>query len=127
MLQRTIDRRLQSQEERIGTVFGLSDGVPLPAVDAESLRTYHRYLRTHLAFPFQALYVEERPPIRHFVRYIMVSGLLELAGRPLEGIVCKVEGIAAVGTLMLVELGVRGDDPNYQMIDDYAYWFLNWR
>ncbi len=29
--------------------------------------------------------------------------------------------------LPLTELGVRDDNPNCQLIDDYAYWFINCR
>ena len=46
---------------------------------------------------------------------------------PSEGIVCTVDGLSSVWELPLAEIGVRGGDPNCQLIDDYAFWFLNGR
>jgi hypothetical protein len=45
----------------------------------------------------------------------------------LEGIFCNVGGIHPARELSLGEIGVQDDSPNYQIIDDYAFWFLNYR
>ncbi len=113
--------------ERIQAVFGLPADAPLPAVNLHTLDLYRDYLLSHLAFPFEALCAEKNPPVRHLVRYIRVLGLREVAGHVSEGLLCDVEGIPHVKRLLLAEIGIREDNENHQLVDDYAYWFYNYR
>ena len=78
------------------------------------LARYYAQLLKHLAFPFQALYAETNPPVRQLVRYITVTGLLPVFGSASRGIHCKVEGLAHVRELPLVDIGVQEDNPNCQ-------------
>jgi hypothetical protein len=123
------DGRLFVGEEakRIRLVFGLPADAPLPNVEVETLVEYYAYLNAHLTFPFAALYAETKPPIRQLVHYITVMGLAELEKQPLEGVFCRIAGLEPTRELSLVEIGVRDDSPNYQTVDDYAFWFLNCR
>jgi len=113
------------EEDRIRAIFGLSAGVPLPRVTSHTLGKYHAHLSTRLSFPFRALYAETRAPIVHLVRYIFVVRLLNPAGPVSRGILCRVEALSETTELPLVEIGVPEDDPNSQLLDDFAYWFLN--
>jgi hypothetical protein len=113
----------ENEAERIRAVFGLYGEAALPSVNGYTLRIYHDYLAAHLSFPFTALYAESKPPLRQLVRYASVLGLQDLSGRPSQGILCKIDGASLVRELPLVEIGVRDDDPNYWLIDDYASWF----
>jgi hypothetical protein len=119
---------LDGEVDRIRAVFALPEDAPLPKVGIDTLSIYHEYLLAHLSFPFQALYTEGKRPTWHRVRYLTVGGLLlDLEKQPLKGITCRVEGFRSGREPALVEMGVREDDPNYRIIDDYAYWFLNYR
>jgi hypothetical protein len=115
-----------SQEDRVREVFGLPAGVPLPRVTRHSLGQYHAYLGTRLSFPFRALYAEPRPRISLLVRHISVVRILAPAGPISRGILCRVEGIPETTELPLMEIGVREEDPNAQLVDDFAYWFFNY-
>src|ERR1019366_8039863 len=52
------------QDDRIRAIFGLTSDDPLPFVIDDNLRKYHRYLATHLSFPFQAAYRAETGPFQ---------------------------------------------------------------
>ncbi len=116
---------LPGEEDRIRLVFGLPEDTPLPRVTMATLAHYHAYLRKHLVFPFQALYAETTFPVRHLVRYVSVLALLPVIGSASRGIHCRVEGIPDLHALPLVDIGMPDGHPNYQTLDDYAYWFLN--
>ena len=45
----------------------------------------------------------------------------------LHGLSCKARNSKDMLDLPLSELGVREENPNCQLLDDYAYWFVNWR
>jgi hypothetical protein len=115
----------ETEEDRIREVFGLSGLAPLPTVGKESLLQYHEYLLGKLSFPFRALYVESTPPVKQLVRYVTVVGLSDSERRRLYGLFCKVEIDGAVVELPLAELGLREDDPNRQLVDDYLHWLWN--
>jgi len=114
-----------SEDDRIRAVFGLPPHVSLPQVDKESLLKYHEFLAQRLSFPFQALYADTTPPVRHLVHYVTVLGLSDSTRRRMYGLFCKVKIDEAVVELPLSELGIREDDPNRQLIDDYLYWLWN--
>lgn len=113
--------------ERIQAVFGLPADVAPPRVTLHTLIHYREYLLNHLDFPFSALYAETTAPVRQLVRYITVLDLQEIGGLVSEGILCDVQGVPHVKRLALSDIGVREEDPNYQLVDDYAFWFHNWR
>ena len=115
----------ETEEDRIRTVFGLSNDAPLPKVSRESLAEYHKHLLGRLSFPFSALYDESTPPVRQLVRYVTVVGLSDSEQRRLYGLFCKVEIDGTVVEMPLAELGMRADDPNRQLVDDYVYWLWN--
>ncbi len=114
-----------SQLSRIRNVFGLSNGAPVPRVNRDSLRRYYEYLIAHLAVPFDALYADTRPPVRQLVRHLRVVRVLDMGDHLTEGLICEVQESPKGRHLPLSELGVREDDPNYELLDDYAFWFLN--
>jgi hypothetical protein len=118
---------LDEEQERIRAVFGLSPDAPLPQVNLLSLTHYRDYLSARLTFPFHALYAESTPPVRHLVRYVTLVGLRSEIGFVSGGLLCEVENVPHGKSLPLAEIGVREDNPNYQLLDDYAYWFYNWR
>jgi hypothetical protein len=122
-----------SQDDRIRRVFGLSEGARLPSVNDQSLGAYYNYLIESLAMPFDALYC---PPAggdstRQLIHYVHVVELTDprpgLMHNNLHGLFCKAQNAKQMLDLSLADLGVREDNPNCQLIDDYAYWFVNGR
>ena len=118
----------ETPEDRIRRVFQLGHGEPLPGVSEETLRRYHQYLLAKLSFPFDALYCRDDVASRQLVQYIRVVGLSEevrIRRDNRHGVVCKAHNRDHAIELPLAELGVREENPNCQLIDDYAYWFVN--
>jgi hypothetical protein len=119
-----------SQDDRIRRAFGLSDEAPLPLVGEETLAAYYDYLVATLAMPFEAIYCPTSGDLRQLIHYVRVTELADprqVRKQSPHGLVCKARNTKAVLSLPLAELGVREDDPNCQLLDDYAYWFVNWR
>ncbi|MBN1393976.1 MAG: hypothetical protein JW959_03010 [Pirellulales bacterium] len=119
-----------SQEDRIRMVFGMPDKAPIPTVTENTLATYHDYLIERLTIPFDALYCQNGGKMRQPVHYIKVAGLIEYSpGRNhvAHGLFCTAENNGEAFEAPLVEIGVAENSPNCQLLDDYAYWFVNWR
>jgi hypothetical protein len=119
-----------SQDDRIRRVFGLVDDASLPSVNNDALATYYDRLIASLSMPFEALYCPTGGELRQLIHYVRVTELVDpRQSRKLNlyGLFCKVQNTKEVLELPLVDLGVRDDNPNCQLIDDYAYWFVNWR
>src|SRR5262245_41414905 len=52
----------KDEDDRVRIALGLTSDDPLPEVDADTLRAYHRYLAAHLKFPFEAKWEPEYGP-----------------------------------------------------------------
>jgi hypothetical protein len=117
------------QRDRIIAVLGLTDhGVP--RVGEKTLARYHKYLSANLSLPFVAYYPEptnaqERTQFRCNVVELLDPA--EWLGDEFDGLFCKTRKGKFEVNLPLVELHLPEDDPNFQLIDDYCYWFWNWR
>lgn len=115
----------KDQDDRIRMVFGLTSNDPLPDVEIQTLATYQGQLWKNLAFPFSAEHGEE---YGHPER-IKVIGL----GDPDDdtmidetcGILCDAKLDGRIVTLPLSELAEPSR--NRPLLDDYCYWFWNWR
>ena len=120
----------QNQNDRIRKVFGLPDDAPLAPVSDYALTVYYDYLIVNLALPFDALYCPTGGEMRQLIHHVHVMELTDPRQSPkhnLYGLFCKAQNVKEVLDLPLAELGVRDDNSNCQLIDDYAYWFVNWR
>ena len=109
-------------------IFGLTSNDPLPEVDDEKLLQYHKYLSCNLVFPFQAevqYRVQPRP------RRVKVIGLGDPDEAPLideeYGLLCEMLLEGQVVTVPLGEIDNAKGKPNRQLVEDYCYWFHNWR
>ena len=117
----------KNQDDRLRLIFGLTSNDPLYDVDDETLAAYHAHLSKNLVFPFTA---EHGAEYGHPER-VQVIGLGEPMDEPMidetYGILCDARFEGQMLTLPLGELdGVKGK-PNRQLIEDYCYWFWNWR
>jgi hypothetical protein len=119
-----------NQDDRIRKVFGVSDDVPLPLVGEDTLAAYYNYLNANLTLPFDALYCQNGGKMRHLIHYVQVTELLNPAqsrSHLTHGLFGKAMHHREPLELPLAEFGVMEDNPNCQLIDDYAYWFVNCR
>jgi hypothetical protein len=53
----------KDQDDRVRIALGLTGDDPLPEVDDDTLRAYHRSLTAHLALPFEATGEPEYGPV----------------------------------------------------------------
>ncbi len=119
-----------NQDNRIRKVFGTALESPLPGVTDDTLAAYRDYLLERLTMPFEALYCRNDGEMRQLIHYVKITGLT--APQPgrnhfHQGLLCTAENHREVFETPLSEIGVREESPNCQLIDDYAYWFVNWR
>ena len=115
------------EEDRIRMVFGLTSNDPLPDADDETLQAYQKYLSGQLVFPFKANYTGGYGSPEQ----VTVLGL----GDPDDdamldegyGILCEARLKKQLAVLPLWDLEDATTDPNKQLLDDYSFWFTNWR
>lgn len=114
------------QDDRIRAIFGLTSDDPLPVLNDENLRKYHRYLATHLSFPFQAAYRVETGPFQEKEIPVTVMALLDADQCDEDrGILCAAMEEEESVDLFLAELESTVNIHNRQLMEDYAYWFHN--
>jgi hypothetical protein len=117
----------KNQDDRVRMVLGLTSNDPLPEVTTPLLAAYRTFLAAHLSFPFEARHEPERggPAV------VKVTGLGEIEDDAMVdehyGLLCTARfgrrGIVApLDALERVE-----GRTNRQLVDDYSYWFQNWR
>jgi Calcium binding len=124
---RTRPLDLEDQDDRVRAVFGLTSDDPLPEVSDETLLAYHRHLERHLSFPFEARLAEE-PGFQVQGASVTVVALLDAGDIGVEhGLLCEARtgGRRVEGPLGEVE--ARKGGPNRRLVEDYSYWFWNWR
>jgi hypothetical protein len=119
-----------SQDDRIRKIFALPDESPLPKVHGETLAVYYDYLVSQFSFPFEALYCQSGGEMRKLIHYVNIVTLVDprkSRNLSLTGLLCQAQNHKEMLELPLSEFGVREDNPNCQLMDDYAYWFVNHR
>jgi Calcium binding len=105
--------------------LGLTSDDPLPEVDDDTLRAYHRYLAAHLTFPFEAKWEPEYGP----APTIKITGL----GDPeddawadeMYGLLCEARAEGRLTEVPLGECEAKKGSANRQLLKDYSYWFWN--
>jgi hypothetical protein len=119
----------ERRRRRIMAALGLTGG-PLLKVDEETLSRYYRYLSARLPLPFTAHYPAPTSAQEAAAFRCTVLELLDPAmhlGDGLDGIFCKTRKGEYEINLPLIELELPEDSPAFQLIDDFWYWFWNWR
>jgi hypothetical protein len=121
----------KDQDDRVRIALGLTHDDPLPDVSYETLLAYHCYLAANLKFPIYATFWEESGPFSSKRVTATIAGLAD----PQEGGIDEGYGLAGSGRtpngegiefpLDDIEFGKK--DPNRRLLDDYSYWFHNWR
>lgn len=122
-------REDRDRQARFLGILGVT-GNRLPYVDEENLTRYHAYLSANLRLPFEACYPEPKTLREEVVYQCTVLELLDpsrYVGDEFDGIFCRTWKAGFEVTLPLVELEVPRDSTSFQPIEDYRYWFWNWR
>ncbi len=117
----------KDQDDRIRIAFGLTSNDPLPNVNDQTLRLYQKHLAKNLIFPFTA---EQRlkygSPER--IKVIGIDDSDETSMIDDEyGILCETKRNGRLASVPLCLLGNATDNPSRQLLEDYNYWFHNWR
>ncbi len=117
---KTLPLSEKDQEDRVRMALGLTHDDPLPEVSEETLLIYYRYLASKLRFPFKAKTETGDTPL-------MVSRLIDPGeyDSEEEGLLCEVKYRGKSGIVPLAEL--ENASGNKKLVDDYAFWFVNWR
>ena len=107
------------------SALGLTSDDPLPDVDDDTLRAYHRYLKAHLARPFEAKWEPEYGP-RPTVKVTGLGDPEDDAGvDEMDGLLCQARAGGRVIDVLLGECEAKKGSPNRQLLKDYSYWFWN--
>ena len=121
----------EDQDDRVRTVFDLTSNDPLPDVEQDTLEAYHDCLSKNLVFPFEAEHASETGPFSSRTMQVKVIGLGDPDEEPMidetYGILCEARHERRLVTLALGEIEVRKSKLNRQMVEDYSYWFWNYR
>jgi hypothetical protein len=141
--------KLDKQDQRITDIFGVKE---VPDVTPETLARYLAYLKQHLTFPCQLTGIEDLGCFSWEEYYTFGPGskkdyeqlkkkrasytdTYELLGfddevDPEDGILVHVRRLSDKKkfTLTLSDLQATDEQTkNYQLLDDFAVWFVNWR
>ena len=111
-------------EDRIRMALGLTSDDPLPDVNDETLRAYHRYLAGRLAFPFAGEYSEETCLLEGATYLVQAIRLLDPDEcDDSEGLLVRARRGWETIVLPLAEVEVAEGSPNWRWIEDYSSWF----
>jgi calcium binding protein len=141
--------KLDKQDQRIADIFGVKE---VPDVTPETLARYLAYLKQHLTFPCQLTGIEDLGCFSWEEYYTFGPGskkeyeqlkkkrasytdTYELLGfddevDPEDGLLVHVRRLSDKKkfTLTLSDLQATDEQTkNYQLLDDFAVWFVNWR
>jgi len=118
-----------NQKDRIIEALG-AWGEHSPRVDGETLSKYYEYLSARLSFPFTAHYPQPRSSLEDVQYRGIVLELLDPTKYicdEFDGLLCKTRRGKYEVNLPLIELEIPEDSSNFQLIEDYWYWFWNCR
>ncbi len=121
--------RQSDQTQRIRIALG-SKNERLPTVDEETLSRYYHYLSANLTLPFAAHFPkpttsEEQNEFRCTV--VSLIDPTKYLGDGFDGIFCKTRKGEYDLNLPLIDLHLPENSRNFQLIEDYWFWFWNCR
>ena len=114
------------QDDRVNLILGATGDDPVPDVNEETLQAYWRYLSSNLVVPFEAKHCPEDGP-ENAVTVTRLSDPEEYDCDEFYGLFCEARLRSRQIIVPLGEIEVKKGKPNHQLIDDYLYWFWNWR
>lgn len=122
---------MKDQDDRIRAVFGLTHDELIPDVEPETLRIYRDYLDENVSFPLKA---EGKSHPRRFFTTTQTVTVVGLGSADEDerldehyGLICEIKIGRNLGDAPLAELEVKERGDGQQLVEDYRYWFFNWR
>ena len=137
--------KFDKQRQRLADIFGTED---VPSVDAGTLKRYLDHLKQHLEFPCQLTGIEDFPWEEFYVigpgskkeherlrktrpSYMDTYELLsfDVVGSR-SGIVVNVQRVSDKKKFVLPLADLEATNKkskNYELLDDFSTWFVNWR
>jgi hypothetical protein len=113
-------------DDRIRAIFDLTSDDPLPELSIDNLAAYHRYLETHLSFPFAGRYEIETGAFETTKIPVTVVSLIDPDDLDEdEGIQCQALEEEEEVELSLDEIEATVNIHNRRLLKDYSYWFHN--
>jgi hypothetical protein len=121
--------RQPDQKQRIRIALGSKNEL-LSKVDEETLSRYYHYLSANLTLPFAAHFPkpttsEEQKAFRCTV--VSLIDPTKYLGDGFDGIFCKTRKGEYDLNLPLIDLYLPENSKNFQLIEDYWFWFWNCR
>lgn len=116
---------LKDQDDRVRMAFGLTSDDPLPEADEDKLLAYHRYLKAHLSFPFEAKWEPESGPRVTVKITCLCDSDDETWADEMYGLLCKGKADGKMIQVPLSECEAKKGSANRQLVKDYSYWFWN--
>jgi len=113
---------VDTPDDRIRTLFGLTSDDGLPKADEQTQRQFFGYLKTHLSFPFKAEYWPESAPGPSRSGDVRILGFADPPLDRKEGIVCEAQRGKDEFQVPLAGLQVEEKERNLQYVRDYTYW-----
>jgi hypothetical protein len=119
--------RLFDQEDRIRDILGLTSDEPLPSAGEEELELYHGFLAERLSFPFQAEVWVQSGPFAGRMQRVTIHRMLGPSeeGTSRNGLLIEASLGEERVVIPLCDLEAGADSPHRRMLQDYAYWYLN--
>jgi uncharacterized protein YodC (DUF2158 family) len=117
----------KNQDDRIRMVFALTSNDPLPDVNNDTLMAYAAFLADELSFPFEATHEPEHGRAAQMKVLGVADTNDELMVDEHFGIFCEARLDRRVVTVPLAEVDRAKGTSNRRLVDDYNYWFWNWR
>jgi hypothetical protein len=121
----------KDEDDRVRIALGLTSDDPLPEVEEETLLAYHRYLAAHLSFPVEASWSPESGLVGGSTHAVTITGLGDPEDDPwvdeMYGLLCQAKAKGRVIDVPLAECEAKKGSPNRQLLEDYSYWFWNYR
>lgn len=115
------------QDDRIRMILGLTSNDPLPNVDDDTLRLYLEHLAKSLIFPFEAKQ-RLKYGLSDPFKVIGIDDPNETSMIDDEyGILCDAKRNGRLISVPLSHLDNVTGKPNRQLVNDYNYWFHDWR
>jgi hypothetical protein len=119
------------EDDRVRLALGRTSDDPLPEVGDDTLRTYHRYLAAQLKFPFEASWTYESGPLSDTTSTVTITDLVDPEDDPsfdeTYGLFAEAKSKGRVTEVPLSECEAKQRGPNRQLLQDYVYWFWNYR
>ncbi len=112
--------------DRIARVLGQT-GCDLPRVTDETLHVFFHHLSRQIESGQTVYHPDRTYPCHIGTIATLLDPLQQSEDALFSGILCRIEKAGYVMDVPIVELGIPRDCSAAAAIEDYRYWFWNWK